>query len=187
MAKILPVLVLLGIAAVPRIGWAESASAPEGQSRVQAGKIDLGTHHSCVVLADGAVNCWGRNNFGMLGRGNTASIGDNETPDSVGTLNLGAGVTATATAVGSIHSCILTSGGSVKCWGTGTLGRLGYGNTTTIGDNETPDSIGVVNLGVGVTATAISAGSTHTCALLSGGTVKCWGANSYGQLGYGNT
>jgi alpha-tubulin suppressor-like RCC1 family protein len=76
-------------------------------------------------------------------------------------------------------------------------GRLGYGNIVTIGDNETPATAGDVNVGGSVIQ--ISAGDTHTCALLDVGNVRCWGAgrvstsnilapfNDSGQLGYGNT
>ena len=53
-------------------------------------------------------------------------------------------------------------------------GRLGYGNEDNIGDDETPNDVGVVNLGQ--TAKAITAGFSHTCALLADNTVKCWGA-----------
>ena len=148
--------------------------------------LDLGNSTSCVVFPSGAVNCWGNSDFGQLGRGNTLSIGDDETPASAGTLSLGSGLSAAAVAASTgLHTCVLTTVGSVKCWGTASLGRLGYGNATDLGDDETPASAGTVN--IGGTATAITAGSVHTCALLSTGAVTCWGPGVSGRLGYGNT
>ncbi len=83
--------------------------------------------------------------------------------------------------------------GQVRCWGSGANGRLGYGNTNDIGDNELPGSVAPVDLG-GQSAFAIAAGGSHTCALLAtplgflpSGQVRCWGLGLSGQLGYGNT
>jgi alpha-tubulin suppressor-like RCC1 family protein len=83
----------------------------------------------------------------------------------------------------------LLDNASVKCWGQGSNGKLGQGNTTTLGEgpNEMGDNLTIVDLGTGRTATAISAGQNHTCALLDNASVKCWGSNSNGQLGQGNT
>ncbi len=70
------------------------------------------------------------------------------------------------------------------CWGYGGDGRLGYGNTSNVGDKQTPGSVGPVDLGPGHTAVAISAGGRHTCAILDDGSVRCWGLGAYGQIGY---
>jgi hypothetical protein len=83
-----------------------------------------------------------------------------------------------AVAAGENHSCALLSGGAVRCWGANGSGQLGNGTTT-----DFPAAMPVV--GLGGTATAIAAGWLHTCALLNNGTVRCWGANGYGQLGDG--
>ena len=91
----------------------------------------------------------------------------------------------TAITAGSNHTCALLSTGSVRCWGRGDIGILGYGNTNHIGDNETPASAGDVN--IGGTVTQINTGGAHTCVLLSTGSVRCWGFNFHGYLGYGNT
>ena len=125
--------------------------------------------------------------FGQLGYGNTNTIGDDETPDTVGVVNLGQ--TASAITAGGSHTCAILADNTVKCWGRGNNGQLGYGNIDNIGDNETPNTVGVVNLGQ--TAKAITAGGSsqfgggHTCALLADNTVKCWGFGRFGRLGYG--
>ncbi len=74
--------------------------------------------------------------------------------------------------------------GAVRCWGYGSDGALGYANTDSIGDDETPASAGDVDLG-GL-ATQVAAGNWHTCALLQTGAVRCWGYGGTGALGYGN-
>ncbi|MDQ4130687.1 MAG: RCC1 domain-containing protein, partial [Actinomycetota bacterium] len=75
---------------------------------------------------------------------------------------------------GRDHSCAVLTGGTVRCWGHGAHGQLGYGNTRTIGDDEAPASVGPVFLGPGRSAKAISAGGVHSCALLDDGSVRCW-------------
>jgi alpha-tubulin suppressor-like RCC1 family protein len=86
---------------------------------------------------------------------------------------------------GFYHTCALLSGGTVRCWGYNDFGQLGYGHILAIGDNEHPSTVGTVSLGA--TALHLSAGAYHTCALLSTGGIRCWGANGNGQLGYGHT
>jgi alpha-tubulin suppressor-like RCC1 family protein len=128
---------------------------------------------------------------GLLGYGNTNNIGDDETPASAGDVpvlsadELSAGVSVAQITAGTFHTCALLSTGNVRCWGGGGLsGQLGYGNLNTIGDDETPDSAGDVDVGGPVVQ--ITAGVEHTCALLETGAVRCWGRSDLGQLGYGN-
>ena len=84
-------------------------------------------------------------------------------------------------AAGSLHTCARFTDGSVRCWGDGTSGKLGYGNTDHVGDDELPADVGFVSLGG--PATALCAGTDHTCALLASGAVRCWGSNENWQLG----
>ncbi len=156
-----------------------------GQGRTAAA-ITAGDSHTCAVLDDGNVRCWGFGGNGQLGYGNTDNVGDDETPDTVGPVKLGSGRTAVAIAAGDVHTCAVLDDGNVRCWGFGGNGRLGYGNTNAIGDDETPDTVAPVDLG-GRTAKAITAGANHTCAVLDDGSVRCWGFARKGQLGYGNT
>ncbi|MDC0667098.1 RCC1 domain-containing protein [Nannocystis radixulma] len=145
-------------------------------------QVAAGQTHTCALLENGSVRCWGASASGELGYGNTKTIGDNETPASAGNVDVG-GVVVQVTA-GWHHTCALLMNGGVRCWGSGAEGRLGYGNTNNIGDNETPASAGDVNLG-GV-AVAVTAGRHHTCAILAGGGLRCWGSGTHGKLGHAN-
>lgn len=147
--------------------------------------IAAGYHHTCAVLDTGAVACWGRNTEGQLGQGNTVAIGDDpgEAPVRV---DLGAGRTAVAITAGSYHSCAILDTGHLRCWGHNAAGQLGQGHTAAIGDNPGETTV-PVDLGPGRSAVAVSAGSAHTCAVLDTGALRCWGDNSAGQLGQGNT
>ncbi|MEQ1700067.1 MAG: hypothetical protein ABMA25_08155, partial [Ilumatobacteraceae bacterium] len=150
---------------------------------------------TCALLATGRVTCWGRGALGQLGYGNTNNIGDNETPPqnpvNGGLVALpGAATDVVALAAGGTQVCALLLTQRVTCWGDGSLGGLGYGNTNNIGDNETPAanpvSSGLVSMPGGRTVKALAGGSTHMCAVLSDGAVTCWGAGNRGGLGYGN-
>ena len=83
-------------------------------------------------------------------------------------------------AIGSQHMCAIIDNRSVMCWGAGSMGQLG--NNASI-DQNVP--VYVEDFGPGRTATALSAGLTHTCALLDNGSVTCWGEGTNGQLGDG--
>ena len=148
--------------------------------------ITAGGRHTCALLDNGKVRCWGSNYSGELGYGKKKTIGDDEIPASVRPVKLGRKAVA-ITAGGGYHTCAILDNGKVRCWGDGSSGQLGYGNTKDIGDNETPASVRPVKLGGGRKAVAISGGYKHTCALLDNGKVRCWGLASSGQLGYGNT
>jgi cysteine-rich repeat protein len=153
--------------------------------------ITAGASHTCVLMADQSVRCWGANADGQLGLGNTDTIGDDEVPDAThAAVPLGAN--ATVVTAGGNDTCAILQDGSLRCWGRNDYGQLGLGNTNTIGDNELP-SAAVAEVTLGDTAAAVAAGGDHTCAILGslGGvgssSVRCWGRNDLGQLGLGNT
>ncbi|MGI8413706.1 MAG: hypothetical protein ACR2QA_14710 [Solirubrobacteraceae bacterium] len=186
-SAVLRVLLVLAVAAIalPAAALADQASQPGSPS---AGQLGAGKLHTCTILSNGSVRCWGYGSDGALGYGNATTIGDDETPASAGPVDLGAGRTAKTISAGSYHTCVLLDDGTVRCWGFGGDGRLGYGNTNNLGATPatTPDKIGSVDLGAGRIATAISAGGSHTCAILDDGSVRCWGFGFDGELGYGN-
>lgn len=194
-----------------RLGYNDTESIGNDEQPSTAGPIDFGADdrvkaittggaHSCAILFDDTVRCWGFGNNGRLGYGNTDYVGRGcvingtqciETPDapspaSVGPVSLGDGRTAKAISAGEAHTCAILDNDTLRCWGSGSSGRLGYGSSTSIGDNELPSTAGPVNLGMGRTARAIDAGGSHTCAVLDDGNVRCWGFGAFGQLGYGN-
>ena len=147
--------------------------------------VFAGYSHTCALLDNTSVKCWGRNNTGQLGIDNTTDMGDGAGEMAlIPTVNLGTGRTATAIAAGGYHSCALLDNASVKCWGLNNRGQLGIDNNTNMGNTSgSMDQLTGINLGTGRTATAISAGNEHSCSLLDNASVKCWGYNGYGQLG----
>src|SRR5258706_4030913 len=135
--------------------------------------VAVGGRHTCALTTAGGVKCWGQNFYGQVGDNTTAT---RTTPVDVTGLTSG----VTAIAAGSYHSCALTSGGGVKCWGFNANGQVGD-NTTT--NRLTPVDVSGLTSGV----QAVSAGKTHTCALLTAGGVKCWGGKNVSPLGDGNS
>jgi alpha-tubulin suppressor-like RCC1 family protein len=93
-------------------------------------------------------------------------------------------VTGQAIAAGSHHACVLTNSGSAYCWGINEQSQLGASTTTTC--TAIPCSRAPVAVSGGFTFQTIDAGGDATCGLVSGGTVRCWGANTKGQLGNGS-
>jgi RHS repeat-associated protein len=146
---------------------------------------------TCALLDNQQVKCWGANNSGQLGLGDTNNRGDNpgEMGDTLPVINFGTGRTVKSLATGATHSCVVLDNDKVKCWGSGSDGRLGMGDTINRGDgaNEMGDSLPYVSLGTSRTAKAVMAARTHSCAILDNNALKCWGHNSTGQLGLGDT
>ncbi len=156
-----------------------------------AGDVDLpddvvaiatGAAHTCALLADGTLTCWGSNARGQLGLSHTNAIGDTESPSGLGAVTLGA--VAVGVAAGGDHTCALLEGGDVKCFGWGAFGQLGLGSTSNVGDNETPASVSTVDLGAHVATLAL--GARHSCALLVTARWICWGDGAFGKLGVGS-
>jgi alpha-tubulin suppressor-like RCC1 family protein len=156
----------------------------------KATAVAAGEFHSCAILDNGQVKCWGDNEHGELGVGDTENRGDNphEMGNNLDAVKLGTGRTAKAITVGAYHTCALLDNSQMKCWGWGGLGQLGLGDSASHGDGTGAmgDALPAVDLGTGRSARQITAGNRHTCALLDDGTVKCWGYAWYGQIGTGD-
>ena len=175
------------ILTIPAFTIVTTASSANTTTSSAAG-FAAGLYHTCTKLDNGAVKCWGYNNYGQLGIDNAADMGNSQGEMAQLTgINLGTGRTATAIAAGVYHTCAILDNGAGKCWGYNNYGQLGIDNTTTMGNaqGEMAQLTGI-NLGTGRTATALAAGYYHTCAKLDNGAVKCWGRNNYGQLGIDN-
>jgi alpha-tubulin suppressor-like RCC1 family protein len=142
--------------------------------------ISAGSVHTCALIVDGTVRCWGSNGSGELGNNSTASISDIAATVVVDT-NATALTNAVALSAGSAHTCAILADGSTRCWGDNVNGQLGSGITST-----TPRIIaGTAVLGLG-NAYEIVTGYKHTCAIEANNwVVRCWGDNALGQLGNG--
>lgn len=138
-------------------------------------QIVSGDIHTCVLLKTDSMLCWGNNTFGQFGNG---TINNNATTIPIPVT----GLTSKAVEItaGYGHTCALLETGDVKCWGLNSYGQLGDGTKT---NRNTPVTV----TGLLGAAMAISAGYSHTCALLKTGGIQCWGHGGHGQLGNSKT
>jgi alpha-tubulin suppressor-like RCC1 family protein len=156
------------------IGTTEDTEVPTvvDMGGVAAATVTAGDSHTCAHRQDGIVMCWGRNDKGQLGNGTTEW---SSTPVAVTGLS---GEVAQLSAGGE-HTCALMQSGIIYCWGGNADGQLG-----NAGWVDSPSAVIVTGLEGSVVR--VSAGGAHTCALLDGGEIKCWGKNDHGQLGDGS-
>jgi alpha-tubulin suppressor-like RCC1 family protein len=165
----------LGNGGTTNTGVAVAAVGIDGKlSATTATQVVTGNNHTCALLANFNVKCWGANNVKQLGA-TTATPSSNvpvDVPDLANTVK--------QLASGADHTCAIRGNNDVICWGSNSYGELGNGavapfDGTVLVDNLAGD------------AKEIATGTNHSCALLTNGTVRCWGANTYGQLGNGTT
>lgn len=144
--------------------------------------VAAGTNHTCAVLDDGGVKCWGLNELGQLGLGDTENRGDDpgEMGDALPFVDLGADERATAVSLGNSFSCALLESNAVKCWGFNEDGELGQGDVEARGDEpgEMGDALPAIDLGTTRQILELDVGFEHACVLLEDGKVKCWGNSS---------
>jgi alpha-tubulin suppressor-like RCC1 family protein len=155
-------------------GANETLNRPADVRGLQSGVtfLEAADDHTCAVLADGTVKCWGFNDYGQLGDGTSE---DRNVPVKVEGLY----GTIVGVAAGWGHTCALSSSGGVKCWGNNHYGQLGV----QAGKENIHTPVTVSGMAYG--ATAISADGGQTCVITDKGAVMCWGNNKYGQLGDG--
>ena len=142
--------------------------------------------HTCAILDNGKLKCWGFNLSGQLGYDDTVTRGDKAGDmAALGYVDLGAGRTAVSVSTGFLVTCVVLDNGKLKCWGNNGYGQLGYEDITDRGDNPGDmAALNTINLGAGRTARAVDTSGTTTCAILDTKALKCWGDNTVGQLGY---
>jgi len=155
-------------------GSTQQRSTPVPVLGLESGvtQLALGFSHSCALLEDGSVRCWGQDIYGQLGDGDSNDNGNSNVPIAITSL----GTSVTAISAGFRHSCAILSDGELRCWGSNLHGQLGDGSQT---DRFAPTPVS--SLGSGVIA--VAAGHSHSCAIAAGGAARCWGDNQSGALG----
>jgi alpha-tubulin suppressor-like RCC1 family protein len=134
-------------------------------------EVVSGLYHSCAIMTDTTVRCWGSNWSGQLGDGTTQQ---RTTPVVV------AGLTGVTSIAASFESTCVVVSGAVKCWGGNANGELGSGTGIT-----TPSLSRVTPVGLGAGQKSVTAGGRTICALSFAGAVSCWGLNRFGSVGDG--
>ncbi|MEI6289852.1 MAG: hypothetical protein WCP19_05415 [Chloroflexota bacterium] len=149
-----------------------------GQQLIGVSAISSGGNHTCVLMNGGNAKCWGSNDNGQAGIGGLPG----NPLSTAQEVNIPGGTAFTAISAGRDHTCALGYTVEINdgmfCWGYNGSAELGNGDET-LQDKSSPVSVYGLSSGV----STITAGTDHTCAIISGG-VKCWGGNSYGQLGF---
>ena len=169
-ATIAVATLVAGLLTAPPAGAAITPSTP-------VPTLSVGDFHACAIVGDGSTRCWGSNSRGQL----TVSGGS---PGATTAVAIDGYDGAVEVAAGGLSTCGRSSNGTVRCWGANGSGQLGDGTTTDrtrpvfVRNTDNTPLTGVVRL---------AAGFNHACALLSAGTVRCWGLNFAGQLGDGTT
>jgi alpha-tubulin suppressor-like RCC1 family protein len=133
-------------------------------------EVALGANHTCARKKEGSLWCWGQNASGQLGDGSTAP---KTSPAKVSAFGTYAEV-----ALGGAHTCARENDGSLWSWGYNSSGQLGDGSTV---NKSSPTHVSAL----GKSVAGVALGSFHTCARKNDGSLWCWGAGSYGQLGDG--
>ncbi len=142
-------------------------------------QVSLGANFSCALVAtNNRVKCWGWNGYGELG--NAAAVTNQDTPLTVMLASGSPLNQVISIAAGEYHMCALRTSGRVWCWGDNADGELGTG-TTTSSDVNPGQVVGASSVN------SIASGGFHSCAIISAHHALCWGLNTSGQLGRGNT
>ena len=179
-------LALLPVAAQPT----PEQQATEIEECVSRCSIDTEVFLNCAIRDSGSVMCWGRGDGNVLG-GDPQPYGENgmgySQPEAY--IEMPGDEVAVSIAVGTGHACAILSGGETACWGGNDHGQLGNNQTTTrsteFGENSGTSGPVYVDFPEGRTATEITAGQDHSCAIMDNGSAMCWGFNFEGELGVG--
>lgn len=135
-------------------------------------KVSIGESSTCVLLSTGTIKCMGYGWYGQLGDGSGLDSAAPVTAVASGATDI------SGSAQGGFHCAVV--GGAAQCWGVNWYGTMGDGS---LGDHASPSTVSSLSTGV----SKIVTGEQHACALMTAGTVKCWGRNHRGQLGEGTT
>ncbi len=176
------------VRAVDKAGNVSAWSSPTDLWTINRRIIVAGGRRFCFIQMNGQLKCWGDNTLGELGLGDTNHRGDAAGEmDTLPDINLGTGRTVKKVVLHASATCAILDNDKLKCWGYRSVG-IGVASNVSIGDSltEMGDNLPYVDLGVGRTPKMLVMGNS-ACALLDDESIKCWGANSDGQLGIGST
>jgi alpha-tubulin suppressor-like RCC1 family protein len=162
--------VLVGVAIAT---WAVSFAGCKGRFALPPDarfvrEVAVSEAFACARMKDGSVRCWGANDAGQLGDGTVT--------DRHEAVRVAAATPFTAVATGAHHACAITADGDVYCWGANDAGQAGGASDAPRVPRLTPGRVDVGH------ARALALGARHSCALLEGGAVRCWGADQAGQV-----
>ncbi|HVX97931.1 MAG TPA: RCC1 domain-containing protein [Polyangia bacterium] len=151
----------------------EAPPPPPNRYRVIA--LSVGRLHACAILDDHHVKCWGENEFGELGLGDTRTRGSDASDmgDNLPTVDLGTGRTARAIATGMYTSCAILDDDTLKCWGA--VPPIDPQGNTGDAPGEMGDDLKPIDLGPGRKPVAVAIGWSETCVALDDGSFVCWG------------
>ena len=130
----------------------DQKSPPDDSINIGSGRtataITAGDAHTCAILDNSSIKCWGLNDSGQLGLGHTNNIATDSQFTSLPVVDLGAGRTAGGIAAGDDYTCAVLDNASIKCWGGNAFGQLGLGDDSTRGDGsgEMGDNLPVISL-----------------------------------------
>ncbi len=173
----------LGVVTAGSVGDQPGELGPNWQNVAFSASVRsfaLGNAHGCAVLQGGLLECWGANEAGELGLGDTVN---RPTP-----VRVNVGGVVSQVSLGDDFTCARLNNGDVKCWGRNNVGQLGVGSNTDVGTSpgQMGSALRAVRLlpSFGTGASQISAGGAHACAIVDTGAVHCWGYAGSGQLGW---
>jgi E3 ubiquitin-protein ligase HERC3 len=153
--------------------------------------VSAGHGHTCALLDNAQVKCWGRNEFGALGLGDLANRGLHtaDLGDNLPAIDLGTGGIPRSVHAYSGHTCVVMDNDVIKCWGVNDAGQLGVGNTTRYGSQpgQMGDNLPAANPGATAPLAGFTGHTSHNCAWFTDGRLVCWGSNTQGELGLGDT
>jgi len=148
-------------------------------------------YNVAVISSTGSLYVWGYNQFGNLGVGHSNDIGDSpsEMGDNLVETMIGSGRDVMDVRGGNFHNCVLLDNWDMKCFGSNGWGEGGYGSQSSRGDEpfEMGNYLPAINVGSGKNVINMQLGYRFTCVILNDDSLKCFGQNDLGQLGYGDT
>ncbi len=154
--------------------------------------FSAGESHACAVFNSKQIKCWGKNYSWGQHVASNPGTGDSSNEIGVGLpfVNFGTNAKITKVSCGFVHTCVRLESGEMKCMGHNASGQTGIGSSSVYvgyGSGYYGDTLPAVNLGANVKVLDIALGSGYSCAIVTGGKVKCFGYNTYGELGLGDT